>query len=80
MCTKIVYNTRKEAAMALGSLSKKQKTVGHLNVYWCKEDAGYHFGHNSDDNSYPFAKAQRLLALAKPNIEPIIRKRPFKGQ
>lgn len=83
MCQKKTYQSAKEARIVLRNLKRyrgRDYYHGNMNVYHCPEHRGYHFGHTPGENPHPYEKAIRVMAKAKPNIEPIVRKRPFKGQ
>ncbi len=80
MCQKKTYQSAKEARTAFGNLKRYvgHKYTGNINVYFCSEHAGYHFGHTPKENPGPYEVARRAFAKAKQNIEPIVRRRPHK--
>jgi len=69
----MVYDSMKQARIA--ARIGERKHGGSWDSYLCKKCNGYHIGHRVGANPDPYTVALRAKARAKPNVEPILRKR-----
>lgn len=73
MCSKITYDSIKPTRVA--SKNMERRHGGRFNPYYCGLCQGWHTGHTLERNPSPYTIAKRALAKARPNFEPILRKR-----